>query len=209
MRIGIVACDILEPEIELLTKDDADFVHREYVEFALHEYADEMRTILIGKVNALKGKVDAVLLGYAVCQSLSGFPDSVDVPTVMLEGDDCICALLGAKDYNDEKKICAGTWFSSPGWGRAGMEGLIKEFHLDSVEGTDPIVFLKMLFESYERCLYIHTGGNEAGGEYLKRSKEFADALELKHDERKCDLTRIEDAVKKVKMLAKKVSSKS
>ncbi|MDR1954657.1 MAG: DUF1638 domain-containing protein, partial [Candidatus Methanoplasma sp.] len=127
MRIGLISCDIFELEFEMLIKDDPDFVHKEYVEFALHAYPDDMRQTLMDKVNALKGQVDAVLLGYAVCQSLGGFTEAVEVPTVMFEGDDCICVLLTAKEYTREKKICTGTWFSSPGWARAGVDGLIKE----------------------------------------------------------------------------------
>jgi len=207
MRIGLVACDILEPEFELLLKDDENFVHKEYVEYALHAYPDDMRQTLIGKVNALKGKVDAVLLGYAICQSLGDFPKAVNVPTVMLEGDDCICVFLGAKEYAAEKKICAGTWFSSPGWAREGMAGLIKEMRLDCIEGVDPMVFAEMLFESYERCLYIDTGVGDEDGEYLRKSKEFAAQLKLKHDERKCELNLITDAVRKVKALAEKVTA--
>jgi len=208
MRIGLIACDILEPEFELLIKDDPDFVHKEYMEFALHAYPDDMRAKLIEKVNSLKGKVDAVLLGYAVCQSLSGFTSAVDVPTVMLDGDDCICVLLGPKEYTKEKKICTGTWFSTPGWAREGMDGLIKEMHLDSVEGMDPMIFAEMLFDSYERCLYIDTGvKNCSDCNYLERSKEFANMLKLKHDERKCDLTALEDIIKKAKELAERVSS--
>ncbi|MCL2142827.1 MAG: DUF1638 domain-containing protein [Methanomassiliicoccaceae archaeon] len=207
MRIGLIACDILEPEFEHLIKDDPDFVHKEYVEFALHAYPDDMREKLLEKVNALKGKVDAVLLGYAVCQSLGGFVDAVDVPTVMLDGDDCICVLLGSKEYTREKKICTGTWFSTPGWAREGMDGLIKEMHLDSVEGMDPMIFADMLFESYERCLYIDTGVEKnCECDYLARSKEFADQLRLRHDERTCDLTALENVIRKVKELAKKVS---
>ncbi|MDR2866741.1 MAG: DUF1638 domain-containing protein [Methanomassiliicoccaceae archaeon] len=202
MRIGLVACDIFEPEFELLTKDDPDFVHKDYVEFALHAYPDDMRTELKKKVNALKGKVDAVLLGYGICQSLGGFAASVDVPTVMFEGDDCICVFLGPKEYAREKKICPGTWFSSPGWAREGMEGLIKEMHLDSVEGMDPMIFADMLFESYERSLYIDTGARSTECDYLARSKEFADKLRLRHEERTCDLSALENLIKKVKKLA-------
>jgi hypothetical protein len=207
MRIGLVACDIFEPEFELLLKDDPDFVHKEYVEFALHAYPDDMREKLLEKVNALKGTVDAVLLGYAICQSLGGFPEAVDVPTVMLEGDDCICVLLGAREYANEKKICAGTWFSSPGWARAGMDGLIKEMHLDSIEGVDPMVFAEMLFDGYERCLYIDSGVEcPSDCDYLARSKEFASQLKLRHDERTCDLRNLESKIKKVKELAASLS---
>ena len=207
MRIGLVACDILKPEFEHLIKDDPDFVHKDYVEFALHVYPDEMRVKLIEKVNALKGKVDAVLLGYAICQSLGGFADAVDVPTVMFEGDDCICVLLGAKEYTREKKICTGTWFSSPGWAREGMNGLIKEMHLDSVEGVDPLVLAKMLFDGYERSLYIDTGVVTPDDcDYLSNSKEFAGLLGLRHEERKCGLSAFTETIKKVKELAKRQS---
>jgi hypothetical protein len=198
MKLGIIACDVLKPEIEHLTKDDPDFVYREYLEFALHEYPQDMKAKIIETVNATKGKVDGVLLGYAVCQSLSGGTDQLDVPTVMLPGADCIDALLGADEYAREKEICTGTWFSSPGWAEEGVNGLIKEFHLDSVEGYEPQFFLDMLFESYERCLFIDTGvGNT---EYFEgKSEEVAKQLKLKHDCRKCDLGRIEGAIRELK----------
>ena len=205
MRIGLIACDILEPEFEHLIKDDPDFIHKEYVEFALHAYPDEIRKKLIEKVNALKGKVDVVILGYAICQSLGGFTEAVDVPTVMFEGDDCISVLLGSKEYMRERKICAGTWFSSPGWAREGMDGLVKEMHLDSIESMDPMMFMDMLFDSYERCLFIDTGV-KGECDYLKRSKEFADKLKLRHDERKCGLKAFEDIIKSAKDLAKRSS---
>jgi hypothetical protein len=207
MRIGLVACDIFEPEFEHLIKDDPDFVHKEYVEFALHENPEEMRRTLLEKVNALKGNVDAVLLGYAVCQSLGGFTEAADVPTVMFEGDDCICVFLGAKEYTREKKICTGTWFSSPGWAREGINGIIKEMHLDSVEGVDPMEFMDIMFDSYERCLYIDTGVKSDERDYLARSKDFADQLKLRHDERCCSLEALENGIKRVKELAKSVSS--
>ena len=47
MKLGIIACDILKPEIEFLTKDDPDFVIREYLEFALHEYPKDMKNKVI------------------------------------------------------------------------------------------------------------------------------------------------------------------
>ena len=206
MKIGIVACDILKEEIELLTKDDKDFVHREYLEFALHEDPANMKRVILEKVNALDGKVDAVFLGYAVCQSLQGVTEELKVPTVMLPGADCIDVLLGTDEYNREKKICAGTWFSSPGWAKEGINGLIKEFHLDSVEGYDPQYFLDMMFDSYERYLFINTGvGDEKF--FLKQSKEFADSIKLRLETRTCGLGNIEECVAKVKKLAAAASS--
>ena len=166
MRLGIIACDILKPEIEFLTKDDPDFVVREYLEFALHEYPQDMKEKVRETVNSYEGKLDAVFLGYATCNSLENIETSLKVPTVMLKGADCIDVLLTPEEYNREKKICTGTWFISPGWAEQGVNGLIKELHLDSVEGYDPDFFLDILFDSYQRCLFIDDGIGKS--EYYK-----------------------------------------
>jgi len=201
MRIGIVACDILKGELEFLTKDDPDFVLRIYLEFALHENGENMKRVIKETVNGLVGQVDAVLLGYSICQSLKDIPLELNVPTVMLRGADCIDALLGEEEYNKEKKKCMGTWFSSPGWAVQGTEGLVKMLHLDSMKDFEPSFFLDMLFASYERCLYIDTGiGNDE--EYARLSKKFADELKLRLDCRSCGLKALEDAIADVKRVA-------
>ena len=201
MKLAIVACDILKPEIEFLTKDDPDFVVREYLEFALHEYPQEMKARIIETVNKYEGQVDAVFLGYAICQSLDGVTDQLKVPTAMLQGADCIDVLLTPKEYTNEKKICAGTWFISPGWAEEGVNGLIKEMHLDSIEGVDPQFFLDMLFDSYQRCLFIDDGiGNEEY--YRKKSEEVANQLKLRLDCRTCGLGGIKEAIERTKKLA-------
>lgn len=202
MKLAIVACDILKPEIEFLTKDDPDFVYREYLEFALHEYPQEMKQKIIETVNAYEGKVDAVFLGYAICQSLDGVVNELKVPTAMLKGADCIDVLLTPPEYTNEKRICAGTWFMSPGWAIEGVNGIIKEMHLDSMEGIDPQFFLDMLFESYERCLFIDSGiGNEE--EYKQKSQEMADQLKLRLDCRKCGLSGLTEAIERTKELGR------
>lgn len=202
--MGIVACDVLRNEIEYLTKDDPLFVHREYLEFALHEYPEDMKRTIVERINSLEGKVDAVFLGYAICNSLEGIEKIVKVPTVMLPGSDCIDALLGTEEYNAEKKICTGTWFSSPGWAEQGIDGLIKEFHLDSIDGYEPQFFLDILFDSYERCLFIDPGiGNEEV--FRTRSEDVAKTLKLRHDCRKCNLDNIKDAIERTKRLCSRI----
>lgn len=202
MRLGIVACDILKPEIEFLTKNDDDFVVKEYLEFALHANPENMREVIIDTVNKYEGQLDALFLGYAICQSLDGITNVLKVPTVMLKGADCIDALLTTSEYNDEKRKCAGTWFSSPGWAEMGVDGLIKEMHLDSVEGVDPQYFLDILFKSYSRCLFIDSGvGNTEY--YRKKSEDVAKKLKLKHECRTCGLEGISDAIARTKTIAR------
>ena len=204
-RIGIVACEILKREIEMLTKDDPDFVHREYLEFALHIDSAVLKQKVTEKVESLKGKVDAVFLGYAVCQSLKGIAKTLSVPTVMLDSDDCIGVLITPEEYEREKRVCTGTWFSSPGWAELGFEGAVKELHLDVMksEGYEPIYFLKMLFEGYKRSLYVDTGTGDKEA-FVGRAKDFASALNLRHEERDCNMRELKKAIARAKELARK-----
>jgi hypothetical protein len=208
IRVGIVACEILKREIEQLTKDDPDIVHREYLEFALHVDSAILRAKVQEKVNGLKGKVDSVFLGYGICQSLREIPKALEVPTAMLESDDCIGTLITPVEYEREKRVCVGTWFSTPGWAELGADGVIKELHLDSAksQGYDPMYFMKVLFEGYSRCLYVYTGV-EAEETYLEKSKAFAESLNLRHECRDCDLKVLRKALAEAKSLARKAKS--
>ena len=210
MRLGIIACDILEKEIEFLTKDDPDFTYREYIEFALHENPPELKRVVVEKVNALKGQVDAVFLGYAICNSLENVTQEFEVPAVMLPGADCIDALLGPEEYKNEKKKCTGTWFCSPGWAMEGTNGLIKELHLDSMieEGYDPSFFLDIIFDSYERTLFIDDGIRDAD-KYEAEARKFSDEIGLRTECRTCNLDRIKETIEKTKELGRSVTSES
>ncbi len=208
MRVGIVACDILKHEIEALTAGDEDIVHREYLEFALHVYPEEMREKVMEAVNRLEGKVDAVLIGYATCQSLGSLDKMVRVPSVMLEGDDCISVLMGPRPYAEAKAECTGTWFSSPGWAQQGMDAVIKELHLDSMveEGYSPEFFLGIIFDAYKRCLFIDTGVGDKD-ELVRMSLDFAQQLKLPHTCTVGTLDNIGAALLRVKHLAREAAA--
>lgn len=208
MRVGIVACDILKHEIEALTAGDEDIVHREYLEFALHVYPEEMREKVMEAVNRLERKVDAVLIGYATCQSLGSLDKMVRVPSVMLEGDDCISVLMGPRPYAEAKAECTGTWFSSPGWAQQGMDAVIKELHLDSMveEGYSPEFFLDIIFDAYKRCLFIDTGVGDKD-ELVRMSLDFAQQLKLPHTCTVGTLDNIRAALRRVKHLAREASA--
>jgi len=206
IRIGVVGCNVIKRELEKVLADDPDVVHKEYLEYALHIYPDNLKATVVDKVNALEGKVDAVFLGYAICQSLRGITSQLKVPTIMLEGDDCLATILTPLGYEEEKQKCTGTWFSSPGWAEVGVDGAIKELHLDSMvaEGYDPMYFMKMMFEGYQRVLFIDTDVGERE-HWVEKSQDFADRLELRYEERSANLELFEKAFQATKELARKV----
>jgi hypothetical protein len=126
MRIGIVARETFRRELDLVTEGDPDIAYKEYLEWGLHEYPEELRRAIVDKVNSLRGKVDAVLLGYGVCQSLREIEKQLIVPTVKLEAEDCVGALITQTEYDRERRKCAGTLFAIPfvaRWTRSGSAG--------------------------------------------------------------------------------------
>jgi hypothetical protein len=209
-RIGIVACETFKRELDLITAGDQDIVHKEYLEWGLHEYPEELKRAVITKVNSLAGKVDAVLLGYGTCQSLKDIEKQMIVPTVRLEGDDCVGVLITQPEYERERKKCAGTWFAIPyvcemgeEWFRHHMVAQMGEESVKQLEaqGYDTDWFLHQLFSGYKRALFIDTGVGQR--EYFESlSRKFAARLNMSHESRLGTLDVLRADLERTKALA-------
>lgn len=208
MKIGIIACESFERGLEQLTKDDQDIVHKEYLEFGLHEYPEELKRTVIEKVNALEGKVDAVLLGYGICNSLREVTGEMDVPTVRLDADDCIGVLITPDEYEKERNKCAGTMYHTPyfarmnrGWFEEEMKRKMPNYE---EVGIDIDWYLDAMFNGYSRILFIDDRlGNEQ--ECMDLSKQFADELNLRWECREGTLSMLAKGIAKAKELAESV----
>jgi hypothetical protein len=174
MRIGVVACNILQRELEKLLKDMPEIEEVVFLDGALHVSPLKMKETIRDEVNKLKGRVDVVFLGYGYCQSLKGLDLEFDFPVILPQVDDCIALLLTPERYAEEIKKEVGTWFMTPGWAEVGAEMVIKELHLDRAEryGKKPLDMARRLFTHYKRGLYIDTGvGDDA--HYIEKAEEF------------------------------------
>jgi hypothetical protein len=205
MKIAIIACESFKREMEHLVLDDPDIVHKEFLEFGLHEYPQELKAKVIEKVNQLEGQVDAVLLGYGTCQSLKDVHMQMRVPTIMFEEDDCVGVFLTSPEYEKERKKCTGTWFATPYFSEMGTEWFKADMRKKmgpSADEIDTKYVLKLLFDGYSRCLYVHTGVGDR--EYFEaHAKMFADELGLRTESRDGTMSRLEDAIKRTKELAR------
>jgi hypothetical protein len=185
MRIGIISCETFERNLEPLIKDDPDIVHKEYLQFGLHEYPEELKKAVIDKVNALEGKVDAVLLGYGICNSLKDITSQVKVPTIQLRGDDCIGVLITPEEYAVERKKCAGTMYHTPYFALMNREWFEKKMReqMPNYEelGVSLDWYLQKMFDGYSRVLFIDDGLGDIE-KYVTLSKQFATELNLKHE---------------------------
>lgn len=204
MRIGILGCDAIRNELEIVTAGDPDVVYREYLEFGLHLQPDDLKKVILERIKAMPADLDVVFLGYAYCQALKGLPQQVEVPVVMLEYEDCIAAMLTTERYHDEKTNGGVTWFYPAGWAVNGMPGMVKLFRLDTAEGYAPEYFLKMMFDGFSRCLFIDTG-IECTEQCRKNSEQFAKSLKLRHECTNGSLDLIRDAWLKAKSRAVEV----
>jgi hypothetical protein len=204
MRIGILGCDAIRNELEIVTAGDPDVVYREYLEFGLHLRPDDLKKVILDKLDSLPPDLDVLFLGYGYCQALQGLPGQVSVPVVMLEYEDCIAAVLTNERYHHEKKNGGITWFYPAGWAVDGMPGMVKLFRLDSVEGYPPEYFLKIMFDGFSRCLFIDTG-IECSEQCRHNSERLAGTLGLRHECTKGSLDLIRDAWQKAKEKAAEV----
>jgi Protein of unknown function (DUF1638) len=206
MRIGIVACETFQRGLEFLTKDDQDIVDKEYLEFGLHEWPEDLKKTVVEKVNALEGRVDAVLLGYGICNSLKDISSQMKVPTVQLVGDDCIGVLITPAEYERERKICAGTMYHTPYFALMGREWFEKKMrkNMPNYEelGIDLDWFLERLFDGYSRILFIDDGLGEIE-KFEALSKQFAEELKLRHERRDGTLELLVDGLARTKELAR------
>lgn len=206
MKIGVIACETFERGLEHLIKDDRDIVHKEYLEFGLHEHPEVLKKTVIEKVNALEGKVDAVLLGYGICNSLAEVTEEMRVPTVRLDADDCIGVLLTPAEYEKERKMCAGTMYHTPYFARMNREWFEKEMRkkMPNYEevGIDIDWYLRVMFDGYSRVLFIDDRlGNVE--ECIDMSKQFADELDLRWECREGTLAMLAKGIERTKELAK------
>lgn len=200
-----MACESFRKEMDLLTEGDPDIVHKEYLEFGLHSYPQDLKKAVVEHVNALQGKVDAVFLGFGTCNSLKDVQRDLIIPTVTIEADDCVGALLTNEEYAREKRICAGTMFAIPFISEMGTEYFEKELYskMPNYEelGVDAQWFLDMLFDGYSRVLLVDTGVGDRE-DLRSRSREMADRLGLRYEERQGTLQVLRDCLQNAKNLA-------
>ncbi len=205
MRIGVVACESFRKEMDLITEGDPDIVHKEYLEFGLHSYPQDLKRAVVEHVNALQGKVDAVFLGFGTCNSLKDVIKELAVPTITIEADDCVGALLTNEEYAREKRICAGTLFAIPFISEMGTEYFEKELYSKMPDyqelGVDAQWFLDMLFGGYSRVLLVDTGVGDRE-DLRSRSRDMADRLKLRYEERRGTLQGLRDCLQRTKDLA-------
>ncbi len=80
MRIGVLGCDAIRNELDVIIANDPDVVYKEYLEFGLHLRPDDPREDHPGEDKIVACRRGRAILRVPHCQSLKGLPEMVDIP---------------------------------------------------------------------------------------------------------------------------------
>ncbi len=159
----------------------------------LSGYRDQGRKII-----ALQERVDAIVLGYGLCQAMDRLGERFRVPVVRPEGEDCIGVLLGQRRYEEELRKESGTWFLSPGWTRMGTHCVFGQLQTGGFgrREVDPLQTARRMLEGYTRALYIQMPlGPDIQG-LREKADGIASDLGLRLECTEGSLARLEEAVR-------------
>jgi hypothetical protein len=119
LRLLLIGCPVLQRELELLAAESPHTITFRWLEIGLHERQPAaLRDALQAAIDAADpGDVDAVLLGYALCNrgvvGLTAKALSIVIP----RAHDCLGILLGSTSrYLAQLESEPGTYFQSAGW---------------------------------------------------------------------------------------------
>jgi hypothetical protein len=122
--IALVACRVLESELDELAGTAAHLVHREFLPMGLHDRPAILRAELkaaIGRAEA-DPRVKTVVLGFGLCGLALVEVSPTRCLLVAPRAHDCITLLLGSKErYAARMAAEPGTYWYSRGWNRGGL----------------------------------------------------------------------------------------
>ncbi len=121
-RIALLACDVFEDEIALLTQGTDHIVETRFFEIGLHDRPDQLRSTLQENLTEVDARddIEAVVLAYGLCGRGTVGLHPRHHQLVIPRAHDCITVFMGSKEaYADHQRRCPTCYYYTPGWNRA------------------------------------------------------------------------------------------
>lgn len=115
-RVGVIACQVMEPEIEGL-KRSCPQLRTSYLDQGLHRTPGKMADRVQEEVDAMDGTCDRIVLGYGLCSNGIVGVRARSVEMIVPRCHDCIAFFLGSPQaYLDDFRLRPGSYYLTPGW---------------------------------------------------------------------------------------------
>lgn len=177
MAKKLLCCDVFKEEM-LSIALPAD-LELEFLSMGLHLHPAKLHQEVQAALDHTAG-CSLVILGFGLCGGALKGIKAPGCPMVMPRVHDCIPVLLGSKaKYHTLQEADRRTFYFSGGWVE-GERMIIPEYERSIVQfgPKKALRILQMMFENYNRLMYIHTG-HPRGQATLEKTKAFADTLQL------------------------------
>lgn len=119
---AIIACDVLQQEVETLLPDSPKIASLRFLEMGLHDHPIRLRGLLQEEIDRIESElpdVDVIILVYGVCGCGTTGLRAQRSRLILPRAHDCITLFLGSKErYRDFVKGNPHAYFYTPGWNR-------------------------------------------------------------------------------------------
>jgi hypothetical protein len=156
----IISCEVLRNELELVLARDGRDLEIEFVDGALHDYPDKLRSALQERIDGTPGERD-ILLCCGRCSNGTVGLEARGHRLVLPAVDDCISLLLGSRTrYLEEHRAQPGTYYYTRGWVDF-IDDPYKEYlQIVPKYGEEKAARLaRLILQNYTRVAVIETPG--------------------------------------------------
>ena len=183
-RVVLVACRVMEPELEGLRKDRRH-VEIQYLEQSLHRTPQKMAGRVQSLVDEAAEYAGRIVLGYGLCSNGILGVQARKQDLIIPRCHDCISFFLGSPEaYQKDFDAHPGTYYLTPGWlaERKDPLGIIEDDYVQRVGREMAVWAMKEELKHYKRIALINTG--VADIEPLrKRARENAEFFNMTYEE--------------------------
>jgi len=118
MTLKLIACEIAMEEFAWAIARSKNRILAEYLAQGHHSDVENGRRVIQERIDAADREgVEAVLLGYALCNNMLAGIEARTKPLVIARAHDCITWFLGSKEcYLREFEAHPGTYYYTAGW---------------------------------------------------------------------------------------------
>lgn len=175
----LLACRIMEPEIEMLRQGSHELeVH--YLDQGLHRSPQGMVGIIQDKIDAVEAGASEIVLGYGLCSKGIAGLKCQSVRLVIPRCHDCIALFLGSSEtYRRRMEAQPGTYYLTPGWIREKKDplGIVEEVYAPKLGRELAVWGMQEELKNYSHITYVETGAGETEA-LRRRARENASFFE-------------------------------